>query len=255
MTQNTIPNAEGFTNVLSGQMGDWIQTLKPYTHRVYFEDFQEGVVISTVGAGTSRPDWTEIGSTTDCPVTATLPDAVTMTTIATGNKGGLLGLTNPALSFPAGKRFAFETRFKVSKGSGGTAGAQNFALGIAKVPDTLAHAATQLTGPTATYITDGFLFYKPSTGLNIDLWVLSASAATLDQASVTTYADTTWQTLGLSYDGATLKAFSNGNLVYSATAPTMPAATVACSPIIYYMSGEAVASNIAVDYFSFICER
>jgi len=233
----------GISDVSSSNPWGYFRGLDPTTWRKWYEDW-------TVydEAQTDTPEWTLTQTgTTDAIAT---PGELQLTLTAATNSQGQLQLDHGHF-FPciSGKRSIYETRIKIVKASGGTIGQEGFVMGLTSVQTTTNFM--DAPPPTARAFDDGwgFLSYDASTAIQCfqgenDVFSVETTAST--------YADDTYMTLSIYWDGTTSTFYKDDiELVQITSNP--PTSVVA--PVIYFAAGEAKADLLHCSYVAVALER
>jgi len=216
--------------------------LDPTDWRVWYEDWTVYDI-----AQTDTPEWT-LTVTSVCPDTVPTPGSLLLT-LADSGDDGQLQLDHGHFYLTSGKKAIFQTRIKIVEGTSGTIGQEGFVVGMSEV----AVDSNFMDGPPPTAIAAadfwGFFSYDATTDI-------VAAQAEDDKYSTdvgcATYADDTWFTLSIYYDG-TKSIFYKDDVEVAQLSGLEPTSVVA--PVIFAGSGENKGKTFYCDYIFFANER
>ncbi len=211
----------------------------PFHINAYANDFHNYV------AG----DWTvtAVGAST-AAMTDGANGLLLLTTAAAENDGVQLQKVGEAFLPVAGKKFWFETRFKVSAET-----QSDFVFGIA-VADTTAIVAA------GDGVTDGIFFQKDDASASVTLYCQKdTTTGQTSLASVHTMVADTFVTLGFEFDGVSeIKAYADHVHVGTLSVTTTPSAYLPdteCTVTMAFLTGAAAAITCTIDYIIAAQER
>ena len=135
------------------------------------------------------------------------------------------------------------------KAGGGTIGQEGFVIGLTSVQTTTNFM--DAPPPTARGFDDGWCFV--SYDATTDIIAMQGEADTYStEAGVTTYADDTWMTLAIYWDGSKSTFYKDDAVLCEIT--TNPPTSV-ISPVVFFSAGEAKADVFHCDYMLMCVER
>ena len=232
----------GVSNVQSDNPLGALPYLDPTKWRIWYEDWSLMDV-----AQTDTPEWTYTISSAG---TLTIPTPGTLLfTAVNASDDFQLQLDHGHFYLVSGKKAIFDTRIKVVKASTGTIGEEGFVVGLSEV----ATGANFMDGPPpATIAVDdiwGFLSYDGTT----NIVALQGEAGTHStEVGCTTYADDTYFTLSIYWDG-TKSTFYKDDVKVCEITTNPPTSVIA--PVVFFGTGEAKADKFYCDYLFVATER
>jgi hypothetical protein len=228
-------NSVGESNPL-GQL----ERLDPTKYAKWMEDF------IAIESGITNSEWTHTNTNGTLAVVG--PTGVVTLTMAGGdNDLSQLYLTNAPFQTNS-KKLWFECRCKVAKGSGGTIGQEEVAIGLSSVQT----AGNFFAADGTSRAMDDFIGFLSYDGdANIDI-AMGENDVFSTETAVTTYVDDTWMVLSVYYDNSTAYFYKDDAEVgrLSTNEPTS-----VVTPMMYIKAGEAKAKVLHVDYILVIAER
>lgn len=231
----------GITNVAIDNPLGRLPYLDPTKWAIWFDDFLH----YDVAQGDAAWILDMVNAGADAVVGPTGVLTLTLTGVADS-----LGLqqSNGVWQLTAGKKAIFKTRCKIVKG-GGTIGQEGFFVGLTSVQTTTDFM--DAPPPTARAFDDGwgFLSYDNTT----DIIALQGEADVFStEVGCTTYADDTWMTLAIYWDGYKSTFYKDDAVLCEIT--TNPPTSV-ISPVMFISAGEAQTDALHVDYMFMAVER
>ena len=215
--------------------------LDPTKWRVFYEDF---TVFDL--AQTDTPEWTYTISSAGTLTSAT-PGGILFTAV-NASDDFQLQLDHGKFYLVANKKAIFETRVKVVKG-GGTIGQEGFVVGLTSVQVD----ANFMDGPppTTRAFDDGWGFLSYDATTNIVAFQGEADVFSTE-AGCATYADDTWMTLSIYWDGTKSTFYKDDGKVCEIT--TNPPTSL-ITPVVFFGTGEAQTDAFHCDYLFVATER
>lgn len=231
----------GVTNVAIDNPLGRLPYLDPTKWAIWFDDFLHYDV--------AQGDAAWILDTVNAGADAVVGPTGVLTLTLTGAADSLgLQQSNGVWQLTAGKKAIFKTRCKIVKG-GGTIGQEGFFVGLTSVQTTTNFM--DAPPPTARAFDDGwgFLSYDNTT----DIIALQGEADVFStEVGCTTYADDTWMTLAIYWDGYKSTFYKDDAVLCEIT--TNPPTSV-ISPVMFISAGEAQTDALHVDYAFMAVER
>jgi hypothetical protein len=222
----------------------YLEMLDPTWGLILMDDFTK----YDVGQATSYYTFTDDGG--DCVDTIVGPTGVlVLTTAGNDDDFGQLFLTNAPFQLQAGKKAGFETKFKINT-SQQTIGQEEFVVGLTS-PTAEAAAAFMDAGGTVRTFDDGVAFVSYDGSTDVDA-IMGENDVFGNDDGVATYADNTWMTLSIYFDGVAAN-FYKDDVWLGRLYNTMPTSVV--TPMFFFREGEAHARVISIDYWIAACER
>jgi len=231
----------GITNVAIDNPLGRLPYLDPTKWAIWFEDFLH----YDIAQGDAAWILDVVNAGADAVVGPT--GVLTLTLTGASDSVGLQQ-SNGVWQLTAGKKAIFKTRCKIVKG-GGTIGQEGFVIGLTSVQTTTNFM--DAPPPTARAFDDGWCFasYDNTT----DVIAMQGEADTYStEVGCTTYADDTWMTLAIYWDG--YKSIFYKDDVELCEITTNPPTSV-ISPVMFISAGEAQTDALHVDYMFVAIER
>lgn len=232
----------GVTDMSSSNPLGQFPFLDPTKWRVFYEDWTNYDVAQTATA-----EW-HLQETTTVDTIVT-PGKLLLTMGAATDSQGQLVNDHAHFFLVANKKALFETKIKLVKGAGSNIDDLGFVVGLAGYETTTNFM--DAPPPTAIAVDDiwGFLSYDTTT----NIVALQGEAGVYStEAGCSTYADDTWMTLSVYWDGTTSTFYKDDNALCQIT--TNPPTSVV-HPTIYVAAGEAVADVLHCEYVFAATER
>lgn len=231
----------GITNVAIDNPLGRLPYLDPTKWAIWFDDFLHYDV--------AQGDAAWILDMVNAGADAVVGPTGVLTLTLTGAADSLgLQQSNGVWQLTAGTKAIFKTRCKIVKG-GGTIGQEGFFVGLTSVQTTTNFM--DAPPPTARAFDDGwgFLSYDNTT----DIIALQGEADVFStEVGCTTYADDTWMTLAIYWDGYKSTFYKDDAVLCEIT--TNPPTSV-ISPVMFISAGEAQTDALHVDYAFMAVER
>jgi len=231
----------GITNVAIDNPLGRLPYLDPTKWAIWFEDFLHYDI--------AQGDAAWILDVVNAGADAVVGPTGVLTLTLTGASDSIgLQQSNGVWQLTAGKKAIFKTRCKIVKG-GGTIGQEGFVIGLTSVQTTTNFM--DAPPPTARAFDDGWCFasYDNTT----DVIAMQGEADTYStEVGCTTYADDTWMTLAIYWDG--YKSIFYKDDVELCEITTNPPTSV-ISPVMFISAGEAQTDALHVDYMFVAIER
>jgi len=231
----------GITNVLIDNPLGRIPYLDPTKWAIWFDDFLH----YDVAQGDAAWILDVVNAGADAVVGPT--GILTLTLTGVADSVGLQQ-SNGAWQLTSGKKAIFKTRCKIVKG-GGTIGQEGFVIGMTSVQTTTNFM--DAPPPTARAFDDGWCFTSYDATTNI-IAMQGENDVFTEEVGAATYADDTWMTLAIYWDGSKSTFYKNDAKICEIT--TNPPTSV-ISPVVFISAGEAQADALHCDYMFCAVER
>lgn len=208
--------------------------LDPTKYAIWFEDFLH----YDVAQGDAAWILDVVNAGADAVVGPT--GVLTLTLTGAADSVGLQQ-SNGVWQLTSGKKAIFKTRCKIVKG-GGTIGQEGFVIGLTSVQTTTNFM--DAPPPTTRAFDDGWCF--TSYDATVDIIAMQGENEVFStEVGCATYADDTWMTLAIYWDG-TKSTFYKDDAVLCEITTNPPTSVI--SPVMFISAGEAQADALHCDY-------
>ena len=218
--------------------------LDPTKWRVWMEDW---TIYDT--AQTDTPIWTLTNTNTGGVDTVVTPGKIVLTLDGGADDACKLQADHAKFFLVSGKKAMFETKIKIVKASGGAIGQEGFVVGLTSI-----QTSTNFMDdppPTTRAFDDGWGFMSYDATANMIAFQGEADVFSTE-VGCTTYADDTWMTLAIYYDGSKSIFYKDGSILCEIST-NEPTSVIA--PVLFISAGEAKADVIQCAYMFVATER
>lgn len=227
-TPMTLVN--GFSNTKKTATTGFMPVLNPRKVQMYFNDFTEDIPSDWTETATSAGAGTSAGAVADAG-----GGILRITTAANENDGLFIESPGESWLVESGKKMWMETRVAL-----GDAIQSDFIFGL---------HSTDTTPQDATL---RFLFESVD-GSAACYFNVDDDTTDSDSSTVSTFADDTFVTLGMYFDGTNVHLFENDVKITQMSAPDLPGAEMAIG--LGYLNGAAGAETTDIDWILVAKER
>jgi hypothetical protein len=232
----------GVTNVSIDNPLGRLPYLDPTKWAIWFDDFLHYDV--------AQGDAAWILDVVNAGADAVVGPTGVLTLTLTGASDSLgLQQSNGVWQLTSGKKAIFKTRCKIVKAAGGTIGQEGFVIGLTSVQTTTGFM--DAPPPTARAFDDGLCFVSYDGTTNI-IAMQGENDVFSTEVGCATYADDTWMTLSVYWDGTKSTFYKDDAELCEIT--TNPPTSV-ISPVMFFSAGEAKADVFHCDYLFMAVER